>query len=311
MTSKDETRPTLSIITVCKDIAAEIGDTCDSVVRQTWRDFEWLVVDGASTDGTLAVLEKYRGRMTTLVSEPDRGVYHAMNKGIALARGEYLLFLNGGDYLASDTTLERVFAVRREADVLYGDELHLYPEDGQIEARKAPPAADLDKLFFAYDIINHQAAFIRRELFSRFGPYDEDLPIAADREKWVVFAARGCVFARLDMPLSVYRMRGGSSRNRFAEAHRRSVKQIRERHFSPEELRRAWLGHRERAGYRRVFAWGGNGKFSLFAIDETPDGRKRKYRFLNLPVLKLFRRGRVRDVLLFGFIKVWNCQAMA
>lgn len=294
--------PILSIVTVCKDIAPRIGDTCASVAAQTWRGFEWIVVDGASRDGTLAELEKWRRDMAVLVSEPDRGVYHAMNKGIGLARGEYLLFLNGGDYLASPGVLAEAFSVGRTADVLYGDELHLHPEDGFLETVKSPPAGELDKLFFAYDVINHQAAFIRRELFRRFGPYDENFPIAADHEKWVVFAAAGCSFEKLEQTVSAYRLDGESSRPEGAEKLGRVQERIRERHFSKEELRRARLARKRREAYRPVPGPAGTGRFRLFSVEETWDGRKRKYRILGLPALTVRRRRNRRTAFLFGML---------
>jgi len=81
-----------SIITVCFNEAAHIRETCESVVEQSCKDFEWIVVDGGSTDGTLKIVEEYRERITVLISESDNGIYHAMNKGIQRANGEYLIF---------------------------------------------------------------------------------------------------------------------------------------------------------------------------------------------------------------------------
>jgi glycosyltransferase involved in cell wall biosynthesis len=288
-------------------MAGEIGDTCGSVAGQTFADFEWLVIDGGSGDGTLAILEKYRSRMARLISEPDRGVYHAMNKGIDLAGGEYLLFLNGGDYLASERTLERVFAGDPQADVLYGDELHWHPEDGRIEVRVTPGAGEMGKLYFAYGSLNHQAAFIRRTLFDRFGRYDEGYPLAADREKWVVFAENGCSFTKLDFGVSVYRLNGMSSLEANAGRLEEAIRKIRKRHFSPGELRESLRLRRWLRGYAKTWWWGGNERFSLFSRGQTRLGiDKRKYYFLNLPVLKIKAIGRRRLFSLFGLMPVWK-----
>lgn len=112
----------LSVITICYN-EKNIRKTCESIVGQSWQDFEWIVVDGGSTDGTLDVLNEYRDRIDVLISEPDNGIYNAMNKGIARARGEWLNFMNGGDAFCDKTVLEQVFgggSSRDGADVLYG-----------------------------------------------------------------------------------------------------------------------------------------------------------------------------------------------
>ena len=106
--------PALTIITVCRN-EPNIERTCESIVSQTWQDFEWIVVDGASTDGTLDILEKYKDRIDVFVSEPDTGIFNAMNKGIRLAHGEFLNFMNGGDEFAkigtADSRGTKVFAL--------------------------------------------------------------------------------------------------------------------------------------------------------------------------------------------------------
>ena len=122
----------LSIITICYNIKDEIERTCKSIVGQTWQDFEWIVVDGGSTDGTLEVLKKYSDRIDILISEKDSGIYNAMNKGIKLANGEWLNFMNGGDNFASNDVLEKVFKNKNyEADILYGD--MSYHKNGKIK----------------------------------------------------------------------------------------------------------------------------------------------------------------------------------
>ena len=114
------TQPLLSVITICYN-EKQIERTCQSIVNQTWQDFEWIVVDGGSTDGTLDILNKYRNRINILISEPDEGIYDAQNKGIKLAHGQYLNFMNGGDAFYNSTVLEKVFKDKDQtADVLYG-----------------------------------------------------------------------------------------------------------------------------------------------------------------------------------------------
>jgi len=172
--------PPLSIITVCFNEAARIALTCDSIVKQTFQEFEWIVIDGGSTDGTLDILKQYAHRMNYFVSEPDRGIYHAMNKGIAQAHGTYLLFLNGGDYLHEFDTLSTVFNSHQsfEADLLHGDLLFERPTGLK---RYAPDSTN------PYDMLvkrtfPHPATFIKRGLFERYGLYNDSLKIAADLE---------------------------------------------------------------------------------------------------------------------------------
>ena len=123
----------LSIITINYNNCAGLKKTIDSVVAQTYRDFEWIVIDGGSTDGSRALIEQNASHLSYWVSEPDHGVYHAMNKGLDAAQGEYLLFLNSGDWLVAADTLEKCQLDSTSADVLYGDSLFVYT-DGLPEA---------------------------------------------------------------------------------------------------------------------------------------------------------------------------------
>ncbi len=294
--------PKLTIITVCRNIAGEIAETCESVASQTFRDFEWIVVDGASDDGTLDALERYRPRIGTLISEPDRGPYHAMNKGVALARGEYLLFLNGGDYLVENTVLERVFASGKDADILYGDVAVLHA-DGFLEKYRSPSSEAITKEYFAYCGINHQAMLIKRDLFGRFGLYDEQYRIAADWERWVVFSKNGCSFDKFDFPLSVFRLNGMSSDKKNEQRMHEEAERIRAAHFTAEELRAGMEARKALKRFRRVYAWGALGRFSVFSVFQDPGGRAvKKYKFLNCTLVKIDER---KHVHLRGIGKIW------
>jgi len=110
----------VSIITVCINEAARIRETAESVVGQTYRDFEWIVQDGGSTDGTLDILKEYMSSITVLLSEKDSGVYDAMNKGISRAKGEYCIFMNGGDYFYDHDVIKRFCRHKRISDICYG-----------------------------------------------------------------------------------------------------------------------------------------------------------------------------------------------
>lgn len=198
--------PLFSVVTVCRNAAAEIGRTLDSVAAQTCRDFEYLVIDGASTDGTAEIVRRWAGEGGTrfrLVSEPDRGIYDAMNKGLALANGELVVFLNAGDAFADADTLaavETAYRRHRRPDVLYGDVWLEHP-DGRRELRAYP---DLSGRFLWRNTVVHQTIFARRDLFARTGPFDVRYRYCADFD-WLLAAwVGGARCVRLGVPTAVF-----------------------------------------------------------------------------------------------------------
>ena len=171
-------RMKLSIITINYNNRDGLQRTIDSVICQTWRDFEWIIIDGGSTDGSKELIEKYQDHFAYWCSEPDKGVYNAMNKGVAKAQGEYLNFMNSGDCLHSSTALEEVFCQPHTADIVSCQAVRL--ESGQ-------PLRHYDEnpLMQVYcDTLNHQATFIRRKLLLQ-RPYDENLKIVSDWKFWL------------------------------------------------------------------------------------------------------------------------------
>jgi len=111
-------QPKLSIITVNLNNAEGLRKTIESVVTQTFTDFEYIIIDGGSTDGSVEIIKLYADKITYWVSEPDKGIYNGMNKGIMVAKGEYCQFLNSGDWLVNENVLKEVFA---DVDIVYGD----------------------------------------------------------------------------------------------------------------------------------------------------------------------------------------------
>lgn len=165
----------LSIITVNLNNKDGLQKTIDSVVSQTFKDFEWIVIDGGSTDGSRELIEQYADHFAYWVSEPDKGVYNAMNKGIRVAKGEYLQFLNSGDWLWNETALERCFSHGFTADIAYGD-LYLFRENGFEERRYSD---NLSLRFFYRDTLCHNSTFIKRLPLAN-ELYDESLKIVSD-----------------------------------------------------------------------------------------------------------------------------------
>ena len=192
--------PRISVVTVCLNAAASIEATLRSVLAQDYPNLEYIVVDGGSTDGTVGLIRRYSERIAAFVSEPDQGVYDAMNKGIGLAGGEYLLFLNAGDVLAAKDVLSRAAAA--DADVLYGD--FAYSEG----PRKGRVPADIDK-----GVFNHQSILYRRSLHETFGRYISVKSLtAADYLFFMHLRASGrASFRKLDLVFSIVDPHGMSS----------------------------------------------------------------------------------------------------
>ena len=201
----------LSIITICKN-EPFIESTCQSVCEQFRQDFEWIIVDGASTDGTLEKIKKFQDRVDILISEPDEGIYPAMNKGINMAKGKYLLFLNGGDLLYNSNVIEQVmpYLERENAEVFYGDSYRLFDNKQDCFIKTYPD--EIDKKFFKDNTLAHQSSFIKKDLFMTFGKYREDFKIVSDKEKWLCFIDNGVTFMHIPFPCSCFRMNGISRR---------------------------------------------------------------------------------------------------
>lgn len=168
----------LSIITINYNNKAGLQRTIDSVICQTWHDFEWIVIDGGSTDGSKQLIEQYQSHFAYWCSEPDNGVYHAMNKGITHAKGEYLLFLNSGDALYDDNVLQKVDDVHSSADIISGQAVRM-------DTNELLRHYDKNLLMQLYhDTLNHQATLIKRDLF-KDTCYDENLKIVSDWKFWL------------------------------------------------------------------------------------------------------------------------------
>ena len=175
----------LSIITVNLNNLEGLKRTYESVVCQTFTDYEWLVIDGGSTDGSREFIEQHQDKFAYWCSEPDKGIYNAMNKGIVRAKGEYLNFMNSGDCFASEETLTGVFDKERKADILYG-----YVTNRVING-EFHHSSLMKQVVCWYDLflytIPHQGAFIRKTMFTIVGLYEEKCKIVADW-KWFVVA---------------------------------------------------------------------------------------------------------------------------
>lgn len=180
-------KPIISIITVVYNNVADIEHTILSVLGQNYPKVEYLVIDGLSTDGTLDVIDKYRDQIDLVISEKDSGIYDAMNKGLALATGDYILFLNSGDELYDQNTISDIFSKGDNADIYYG-ETKLINQNREIigdRRHKTPETFDWRSFRLGMNIC-HQAIYIKRTIAS---PYDTQYKISADID-WVIRAAK-------------------------------------------------------------------------------------------------------------------------
>ena len=196
---------TISVITINRNNKDGLERTVKSVIGQMCDVFEYIVIDGDSTDGSQEVMERYASYFTYAVSEPDRGIYHAMNKGVAHAKGEYCLFLNSGDAFADDGVMARLQACDLAGDVLTG----ITRVDGVDRLWRPPQSVSL--LFFMDGTLSHQASLIKRTILLKF-PYDETKKIVSDWKFWVeALVVHRCTYRPIDVMIARYEGGGISS----------------------------------------------------------------------------------------------------
>ncbi len=171
--------PKISIITVNKDNAVGLKKTIDSIVNQLYTDYEWIVIDAASKDGSVDLIKQYAHHISYWVSEPDGGIYAGMNKGIMKATGEYVYFLNSGDVFADEHVLQHIHEEKINADIVIGRiNFKAYEGNYKRDFAMRQPHITLFSLYL-YGI-PHQASFIRKILFDEIGLYDTNARIVAD-----------------------------------------------------------------------------------------------------------------------------------
>jgi glycosyltransferase involved in cell wall biosynthesis len=180
----------ISVVTVTYNCASVLSDCLASVESQSSRSFEHIVVDGASTDGTLGVLQAHRSQLALLISEPDCGIYDAMNKGISLATGDIIGFLNADDFYAHDRVLEDVehcFVADPTIDACYADLVYVKRFDPFCRVRYWQSKSFLPGAFSRGWSPPHPTFFARRSVYERFGRFDLSYRIAADMELMMRF----------------------------------------------------------------------------------------------------------------------------
>jgi glycosyltransferase involved in cell wall biosynthesis len=221
--------PLFSVITVCLDAKAHLAETLDSVLAQSFKDFEYVIADGGSTDGTVELLRAYGprfdGRMKC-VSEPDDGLFDAMNKALARASGEYVVYLGADDRLRPGAldTVSRSLAAATPPDIVCGG-AHVFGPDASWDERASRKVRrGLPQRAPA----RHQSIFVRRTALSAIGGFDVRFPIASDYEAYLRLIESGCSESLIDETLSDFRLGGVSSTNALATA--RGYREVRVLH---------------------------------------------------------------------------------
>lgn len=198
----------LSVITINYNNLEGLKRTVDSVVNQIWKEFEYIVIDGGSTDGSKAYLESQTNKIDYWVSAPDLGIYNAMNKGVKIASGEYLLFLNSGDLLYNNSVLDKNLLLLHTQDLICFD---ILIRKNEIEYIKSSPETNILS-YLALDTFPHQSTLIKKKLFDVVGLYDEKLKIVSDW-KFLIFAIifHKASYKKINQVLSIYYLDGISS----------------------------------------------------------------------------------------------------
>jgi glycosyltransferase involved in cell wall biosynthesis len=220
-------KPVLSVITIVYNNVRDIERTMLSVLNQTYRQIEYVVVDGASTDSTLDIIKRYENRIARLISEEDNGIYDAMNKGLKLATGDYVIFMNSGDEFYANNTVEKVFGSADDADIYYGETEMINDQLQSLGQRRHKAPESFTWLSFNYGMsVSHQAIYIKKSLTE---PYDPKYKLSADID-WIIRAAKKAKkIVKVDGYVAKY-MVGGMSKAK----HRQSLAErfdIMKRHY--------------------------------------------------------------------------------
>jgi len=198
----------LSIITINLNNLDGFTKTFDSISSQSFKDYEWIVIDGGSTDGSKEFIKQNESKFSVWCSEPDGGIYQALNKGVTFAHGDYVCFMNAGDCFADSDVLQKVFAKPRTSDIVFGNVL-LISETKQ-NLIEYPDFISFNWL--RYYTINHQSSFTRRSVFEKIN-FDTKYKYLADRKFWMQSMLMGYSFEHLPFTVAHYDFSGFSTQN--------------------------------------------------------------------------------------------------
>ncbi|OGH89850.1 MAG: hypothetical protein A2537_01370 [Candidatus Magasanikbacteria bacterium RIFOXYD2_FULL_36_9] len=208
----------ISIITVCFNSVKTIEDTIKSVIAQQCDSLEYIIIDGDSKDGTLDIINKYKDKITKYISEPDKGIYDAMNKGVGLASGDIIGILNSDDFFSNDSVLKNIMEVfqKNKVDACYGN-IEYVQRDNTKKCIRYWKAGEFNvKKLVSGWIMPHPTFFVRKALYDNFGNFNLKFKIAADYELMLRFLNKNIVVKYLDQTLVCMR-EGGFSASGFKQ----------------------------------------------------------------------------------------------
>lgn len=255
----------ISIITVCYN-EPNLEKTCESIINQTMQDFEWVVIDGGSNEETQNIWNKYKHRINTFVSEPDNGIYDAYNKGVKLANGDYVLFLNSGDNFINNNVFEKISSHKFSADIVYGRIL--------VKNKPSKNIKTITPLFFATSCIPIPATFFKKDLFEKFGFFSTDYKIVSDLERLIVFAKNNVSFENISEVITNFDLSGISQNKKYKTLHKQERKKILEKYFTKEELKDAFSSNKLKLNFIE----------KIFSIKNSFDCENKIITILGIPV---------------------------
>ena len=197
--------PKISIVTIAYNCESEIEETILSVINQKYEKKEYIIIDGASKDGTMAVVERYRDKIDVIVSEPDKGRSDAFNKGIAKTTGDYIVMMNAGDLLAENALQKFADNYVEGYDVIKGNTIRWNAETGYKSVEK--PVIKYPAIPFNF-LVCHQSSYISKSAYEKWGGYEVDMRVAMDFELMLRLTKNGARFMAIDEDLAVFRMGG-------------------------------------------------------------------------------------------------------
>lgn len=211
----------ISVITINRNNAAELEKTIRSVSGQTYANIEYIVIDGASTDNSVDIITLHTECIQQWISEPDTGIYNAMNKGIARATGDWLIFMNAGDTFADNTIVQQFVDGQYSDDIVFGNQIRILA-DGSENLWQAPDTVDF--LFFYRSGIPHQSTFYKKALFEQTGPFREDFRIYSDwAHAELAVLKHGASCKPINLTISIYDKTGISSDPKHRSTRRQEI----------------------------------------------------------------------------------------
>jgi glycosyltransferase involved in cell wall biosynthesis len=249
------TMPTISVITVIYNGKSYLEKTIISVASQTYPKVEYIIIDGGSSDGTIDIIKKYSNNINYWISEPDNGIYDAMNKGVQAATGSWILFLNAGDTFFDDNTIEKFnsFLSKNSHNtpaLIFGDVMLIYP-NGSEEKRHLKNS----NTFLIRNMICHQCIFYSDTLFKQVGLFNLNYKLAADFEHFTRIRWKKFKITKINTVISKYGLDGVSaSRESIKQIWKERIRIFKEASYMPFIVRHLfWLYSKAAYEYRKKF----------------------------------------------------------